>query len=288
MQALEIGHLRCVAGLDKGLEAAADQLDQATAKHDLLAEQVGLAFLLEGRLDDARASAADATGIGQRQIVGVLRGILLDCDQAGHAATLLVFAAHRVAGTLRRDHDHVNGLLRLDQVEVDIEAMGKRDGRPIADVAGDVVVPDVGLQFVRRAHHDEIGPGGGLGHQFHRQPVGRDLLRGRRARLEGDGHVLDAGIAKIERVGAPLAAIADNRDFAGLDQVEIGIPVVEDAHERSPLGGWARWGSADPFEQNSGRFYPPGGSHATTERGCARPRGAAFGRTRPNPAQPCG
>src|SRR3546814_3971128 len=56
--ALEIGHLGGVARLDQGLVAGLDQLDQAAAEHDLLAEQVGLAFFLEGGLDDAGLAAA--------------------------------------------------------------------------------------------------------------------------------------------------------------------------------------------------------------------------------------
>ena len=90
-----------------------------------------------------------AAGVGEREVVGVARGVLRDGDQAGHAAALLVFAAHRVAGPFRRDHDHVDGLLRLDQVEVDVEAVGEGDRRAVADVGGDVVAVDVGLQLVR-------------------------------------------------------------------------------------------------------------------------------------------
>ena len=46
-----------------------------------------------------------------------------------NAAALEIFAAHGVAGTLRRDHDHVDGLLRLDQVEVDVKPVGERQRR---------------------------------------------------------------------------------------------------------------------------------------------------------------
>ena len=69
VQALEIGHLGGVAGLDQGLVAALDQLDQAAAEHDLLAEQVGLALFLEGGLDDAGAAAADGGGVGQAEVM---------------------------------------------------------------------------------------------------------------------------------------------------------------------------------------------------------------------------
>ena len=54
VQALEVGEARVVAGLDQGLEAGLDQLGGAAAEHRLLAEEVGLALVLEGRLDDRR------------------------------------------------------------------------------------------------------------------------------------------------------------------------------------------------------------------------------------------
>ncbi len=83
VQAFEIGHFRGITGFDQGFEAAADQLDQAAAQHDLLAEQVGFAFFLEVGLDDAGAAAADGGGIGQAQVMGVAAGILMDGDQDG-------------------------------------------------------------------------------------------------------------------------------------------------------------------------------------------------------------
>ena len=47
VQALEIGHLGRVAGLDQGVVAGLDQGAQAAAQHHLLAEQIGLALLAE-------------------------------------------------------------------------------------------------------------------------------------------------------------------------------------------------------------------------------------------------
>ena len=65
------------------------------------------------------------------------------------------------------------------------------------------------------------------------------LLRRGRAGAERDRHVLDAGIAEVLRMRVALAAIADDRDLLGLDQVEVGIPVVIDAHV-SPFR-WSRF-----------------------------------------------
>ena len=50
---LEVSHFRCVASFHQGVKASMDQLANAAAEHSLLAEQVGLGFLLEGGLQDA-------------------------------------------------------------------------------------------------------------------------------------------------------------------------------------------------------------------------------------------
>jgi hypothetical protein len=71
MQAFEIGHLWRVTRFHQGFVTRLDQFDEAAAKHDLLAEQVRLTFLLEGGLDDAGATAAVGRGIGEREIMGV-------------------------------------------------------------------------------------------------------------------------------------------------------------------------------------------------------------------------
>src|SRR5215475_14703596 len=91
VQAFEIGHLRRVAGLNQRLVAGLDQRREATAEHDLLAEQVGLALLLEAGLDDSGAAAADGAGVGERDLQGVAAGVLLHGHQARHAAAADVF-----------------------------------------------------------------------------------------------------------------------------------------------------------------------------------------------------
>src|SRR5690606_16776116 len=133
--------------------------------------------------------------------------------QAWHAAALLVFAAHGVSGALRRDHQHVDGVLGLDQVEVHVQAVGEQQGRAVLDVRGDLVGVDAALQFVGRQDHDGVGPGRSLGDGHDLQAVGFHLLGGGRARTKGYHDVLYAGVLKVERVGATLAAIAYDRDL---------------------------------------------------------------------------
>jgi hypothetical protein len=86
VEALEVGALGLVAGLDQGLEAHLDQGADAAAEDDLLAEEVGLGLLGEGRLQDAAAGAADPLGIGQREALPAGRAAVAGGDQAGDAA----------------------------------------------------------------------------------------------------------------------------------------------------------------------------------------------------------
>ena len=86
------------------------------------------------------------------------------------------------------------------------------------------------LQFVGREHHHHVGPFGGLGdlHDLELLALGlRDALR---ALAQRHRHVLDPGIAQVERMGMALAAIADDDDLLALDQVQVGVAIVVDTH----------------------------------------------------------
>ena len=163
-----------------------------------------------------------------------------DGDEAGHAAALLVLAADGMAGALRRDHDDVDRLLRLDQGEMDVEAVGEGHRRAVADVPAMWSLQMSAWSSSGRAHHDEVGPLGRVGDRHHLEAGLLGLLRGGRTGAERDGHVLDAGIAEVLGMGVALAAIADDRHLLRLDEVEIGIPIVIDAHVISFLFG-VRW-----------------------------------------------
>src|SRR5205814_4459352 len=88
VHALEVGDLRLVARVDERLEARLHQRADAAAQHRLLAEQIRLGLFLERRLDDARARAADAAAIRERQRLRVAREILMHGEQTGNAAAL--------------------------------------------------------------------------------------------------------------------------------------------------------------------------------------------------------
>ena len=125
---------------------------------------------------------------------------------------------------------HVEIGARLDQVEVDVEPVREHQRRALLHVGGEVVAVDVGLQLVGREHHHHVGPLGGLGDLHHLELLALGLLDALRALAQRHRHVLDAGIAQVERVGMALAAIADDGDLLALDQVQVGVAIVINAH----------------------------------------------------------
>ena len=95
---------------------------------------------------------------------------------------------------------------------------------------GDVGVVDFGLQFVGRQHHQHVGPFGGLGDGHDLYALAFGLLGGGGAGAQRDGDVLDAGIAQVQHMGVALRAVADHGDLLALDQIDVGIAIVINAH----------------------------------------------------------
>ena len=152
-------------------------------------------------------------------------------QQAGHTGAALIFRAHGVARALGRDHHHVEIGARLDQVKVDVEPVRKHQRRALLHVLDEVVVIDVGLQFVGREHHHHVGPFRGLGDLHHLELLAFRLFDAAGALAQRDRNLLHAEIAQIERMGVALAAIADDGDLLSLDEIEIGVPVVINTHD---------------------------------------------------------
>ncbi|OPZ54834.1 MAG: hypothetical protein BWY91_01426 [bacterium ADurb.BinA028] len=233
MQALEVGDLRLVAGLDEGLEPVHHQLRRATAQHGLLAEQVGLALLGEGRLDAAGAQATDRLGIGLGDVPGPTGGILLDADEDRDATAVVELAAHEVAGALGGDHDDVGARLGRDVTEPDVETVSEQQTRALLEVGLDLVGVDMALHLVGGEDDDEVGLLGRLGHRLDRQALRLGLGPALAALGEADAHV-DPGVTQVERVGVALAAVADDGHLHPLDDAQVGVVVVDHVgHQRA-------------------------------------------------------
>ncbi len=172
MQAFEIGQLRGIARLYQGFEAGFHQLHATPAQHGLLTEQVGLGLILEGGLDDARAAAADAAGVGQCHVLGLTGGILKHGHQVRDTPALGKLAAHRVARRLGRHHDDVQIGPGHHLVVVNRKAVGEGQGGPLPQIRLNLVTVQLGLELIGRQHHHQVRTGDGLGNRRHGQSRG--------------------------------------------------------------------------------------------------------------------
>ena len=222
VDALEIRVLRLIARLNQRVKTRFHQRGHTAAEDALLAEQVGLGLLAEGRLENARARAADARGIRQRVILRLTGSILVDGDEVGHAFAFQILAADGVAGALRRDHHHVDILRRLDAAKVDVEAVREGEDHAGAQIRLDVFMIHRGLLFVVDEDHDHVGDLGGLGGGHDGQPGLLGLLPALAALVQRDNHVA-AGVTQVERVRVSLRAVADDGNLFAHEIVKVAV-----------------------------------------------------------------
>ena len=69
-----------------------------------------------------------------------------------------------MARALRGNHKAINVAAWFDQVEMNIEAMGKGNRSARADVVSDILRINIALKLIRGQHHDNITPGGSFSH----------------------------------------------------------------------------------------------------------------------------
>src|SRR5690606_27436977 len=121
------------------------------------AKQVGFGFFAEVGFDDAGKTTAGGAGVGQGQIAGHAGLDLVDSDQVGHAAALVVGATHGVARSLGGNHDDVDVITGNDLTVVHVETVGKRQGGTRTDVVSHLAVVNLGDVFVGQEDHDDVG-----------------------------------------------------------------------------------------------------------------------------------
>ncbi len=237
MQALEVGHFRGIAGFDQGFETGLHQRGGAAAEHGLLTEQIGFGLFLEAGLDDAGAAAAVGGSVGQRDLLGLAGRILVDADQAGHAAALGVGAAHQVTGALRRDHDHVQIGTRLDQLEVDVEAVREGQRAALLEVGGNAVLVDLPLVLVGSEDHHQVGALHRFGDFLDLEAGTLGLGPGLGALAQTDGDI-DSTVLEVLRMGVALRTVTEDDDLLRLDDRKVGVLVVIDVDAHCGLPLW--------------------------------------------------
>ncbi|MPM24563.1 hypothetical protein SDC9_71046 [bioreactor metagenome] len=209
MAAFEVRHLRRVSCLDEGIEAGLDQGGYATAEHSLLTEEVGLGLFLERGLENACATGAKTLCIGERDILGVTAGILVDGDQRRNTLAFLELGTNRVARALGSDHDDVHITCGLDLTEMDVETMCERKILSSGEIGLNTVVVDLGLLLIGQEHHDDLGHCTGFLDGCDLQTCffcDRPALG---ALVQADHHI-NPTLMQVQRMCMSLAAIADD------------------------------------------------------------------------------
>ena len=155
---LEVGEFGLIAGLNERFKACFDQGAGSSAEDSLFAEEVGFGFFGEGGFEHARASAANAFGVTERERECVAAGVLFDSDETGDAAPFGEDLADPVAGAFRSDERDVSRGWRRDGSEANVEPVGEHERNVGLHVGDDLGVVDLGGGLVGREVHDDVRP----------------------------------------------------------------------------------------------------------------------------------
>lgn len=136
-----------------------------------------------------------------------------------------------MARALRRDQEHVQIRTGFDDAEVDGQTMSESQGSARLQVLLKAFLVQRALAFIRRQDHDNVGPGSSLTRLHHLETGFLSLLHGGGGRTQADDDVGNAAVLEVVGVCVTLAAIANDRDFLALDQIQIGIAIVIHPHQ---------------------------------------------------------
>lgn len=154
------------------------------------------------------------------------RRILVHCHEARHAAPGLELAAHQVAGGLGGHHRDIHVGRRRDLAEVDVEAVREEQGLAGGEAHGHALIIDGAHVLVGHEEHDDVRHASRLRHRTDVEARGLRPFPRSAAGAQAHHHPL-ARLLEVERVGMPLAAVADDGDLATLDDRQVRVGVVK-------------------------------------------------------------
>ncbi len=155
----------------------------------------------------------------------------MDGDQIRDAAAFDELGAHGVTRGLGGDHDDVQISAGHDLVVVDGETMSESEGGTLLQVRLDLVLVQLGLEFVGGQDHDHVGGSHGVLYRLDGQAMGFGLGDSGRAAAQTDDDI-DAGVFQVAGVGVALGAVADDGDLLALDDGKVTVFIVVNAHCR--------------------------------------------------------
>ena len=111
-----------------------------------------------------------------------------------------------------------------------VQPMRERHRRAGLHVRIEFLAVQVALALIRGQHHHDVGPFGALGRVHDFQSGGLGFRHALRAGPQTDREVLRAAVLQVVGMGVTLAAISDDGDVLRLDQIDVGVAIVIDAH----------------------------------------------------------
>src|SRR5262249_8203980 len=112
-----------------------------------------------------------------------------------------------------------------------IKTVCEHKRRAVLHVLGKVIAIDVALQLVGRKHHHHVSPFGRLGDLYNLEFLSLGFFHGGRGFAQRDGYLLHAAIAQVECVGGALTSVAADGDLLALDQVQVCVAILVNAHD---------------------------------------------------------
>ena len=235
MDALKVRVSRVVACLNQRLEAGLHQSANAAAENCLLAEEVGLGLGTERGLQNACSCAADTECICEADVPSVARCILLDRDEARYALACLILTSDRVTRALRRDHDDVDVLRRLDAAEVNVKAVCKCQGLALGQVRLNALFVQCSLLFIVDENHDDVRSLCSLGACHDLEALCLGLCPALGAFIQTDNNV-NAAVLQVQCMCVTLRAVADDGNGLACELLQIAILLIKNScHDKLPL-----------------------------------------------------
>ena len=136
-----------------------------------------------------------------------------------------------MARPLRRNHADRDGLIRLDETEVNIESVAEEDRVARLQVGCNILGKNLRLRGIRSKQHDDVGPLSGLSVAHDLEASFFRLHSGCGVLAQADNN-LHAGVAQVLRMRMALRAITNDGNFSILDngQVSVGFVKSLDCH----------------------------------------------------------
>ena len=116
-----------------------------------------------------------------------------------------------------------------------VQAVSESNRRTFTQVVVDVFLIGVCLQFVGHGEHDDVAPSGSFGDAHDLQAFAFGFLGRGAACAQSDHEVLGTRIAQVQRMGVALRTIAEDGDLFVLDEVDVAVAIIINAHGRISL-----------------------------------------------------